>query len=54
MTGSGKLVRSNMPKGHLRRRKSKRTRSGLDRTTEVVLSEQKKKILQLAPSIKHK
>ncbi len=52
ITGSGKIVRSNMPKGHLRRRKPKRTRSSLDRTTEVVLHEQRKKILQLAPSLK--
>ncbi len=52
VTGSGKLVRSVMPKGHLRRRKSKRTRQSLDRTTEVVLHEQEKKIHQLAPYLK--
>ncbi len=52
VTGSGTLVRSVMPKGHLRRRKSKRTRQSLDRTTEVVLHEQEKKIHQLAPYLK--
>ena len=51
VTGSGKLVRSVMPKGHLRRRKPKRTRHSLDRTTGVVLHEQEKKIHQLAPYI---
>ncbi len=52
VTGSGKLVRSVMPKGHLRRRKSKRTSHALDRTTGVVLHEQEKKIHQLAPTLK--
>ncbi len=52
VTGSGKLVRSVMPKGHLRRRKSKRTRHALDRTVGVVLHEQEKKIHQLAPTLK--
>ncbi len=51
VTGSGKLMRSVMPKGHLRRRKSKRTKHSLDRTTPVLLHEQKKKIRQLAPSL---
>ncbi len=51
VTGGGKLVRSVMPKGHLRRRKAKRTRHSLDRTTGVVLHEQEKKIHQLAPYI---
>ncbi len=52
VTGSGKLMRSNMPKGHLRRRKPKRSKRGLNRMTEVVLHEQEKKIHQLAPSLK--
>jgi large subunit ribosomal protein L35 len=52
VTGKGKLVRSNMPKGHLRRRRSKRLRRALDRTTLVVLHEQEKKIHQLAPTLK--
>jgi large subunit ribosomal protein L35 len=52
VTGSGKLVRSNMPKGHLRRRKPKRSKRGLNRTTTVVLHEQEKKIHQLAPYLK--
>ncbi len=52
VTGTGKLMRSNMPKGHLRRRKPKRTKRELDRMTEVVLHEQEKKIHQLAPYIK--
>lgn len=51
VTGTGKLVRSAMPKGHLRRRRSKRLRRALDRTVPVVLHEQKKKIHQLAPYI---
>ena len=51
VTGTGKLVRSKMPKGHLRRRRSKRLRRGLDRTTPVLLHEQAKKIHQLAPYI---
>lgn len=51
VTGKGKLVRSTMPKGHLRRRRSKRLRRALDRTTEVVNHEQSKKIHQLAPYI---
>ncbi len=52
VTGTGKLVRSNMPKGHLRRRKPKRSKRGLNRTAEVVLHEQEKKIHQLAPYLK--
>ncbi len=52
VTGTGKLVRSNMPKGHLRRRKPKRSKRGLNRTVEVVLHEQEKKIHQLAPYLK--
>jgi large subunit ribosomal protein L35 len=52
VTGKGKLVRSKMPKGHLRRRRSKRLKHTLDRTTPVVLHEQEKKIHQLAPYLK--
>jgi large subunit ribosomal protein L35 len=52
LTGKGKLVRSNMPKGHLRRRRSKRLRRALDRTTPVLSHEQGKKIHQLAPYLK--
>jgi large subunit ribosomal protein L35 len=52
VTGRGKLMRSHMPKGHLRRRRSKRLKHVLDRTTPVVLHEQEKKIHQLAPSLK--
>ncbi len=52
VTGKGKLVRSNMPKGHLRRRRSKSLKRSLNRTTEVVLHEQEKKIHQLAPYLK--
>ncbi len=51
-TGTGKLVRSNMPKGHLRRRRSKSLKRSLSRTTEVVLHAQERKIHQLAPTIK--
>lgn len=49
VTGKGKLVRSHMPKGHLRRRRSKRLKRELNRETTVVLHEQRKKIHQLAP-----
>ena len=52
VTGSGKLMRSNMPKGHLRRRRAKRLKRALDRTTGVVLHEQEKKIHTLAPYLK--
>ncbi len=52
VTGTGKLVRSHMPKTHLRRHKSKRMKRTLDRTTEVVLHEQEKKVHQLAPYLK--
>lgn len=51
VTGKGKLVRSKMPKGHLRRRRSKRLKRALDRTTGVENHEQAKKIHQLAPYI---
>lgn len=52
VTGKGKLMRSNMPKGHLRRRRAKRLKRALNRTTGVVLHEQEKKIHQLAPYLK--
>ncbi len=52
VTGSGKLMRSNMPKGHLRRRRAKRLKRSLDRTTGVVLHAQAKKIHALVPTMK--
>ncbi len=52
VTGKGKLMHSHMPKGHLRRRRSKRLKRALDRTVEVVSHEQGKKIHQLAPYLK--
>jgi large subunit ribosomal protein L35 len=51
-TGTGKLMRQNMPKGHLRRRHAKRNNRKLDRYAPVELREQEKKINQLAPYIK--
>jgi large subunit ribosomal protein L35 len=50
-TGTGKLMRQNMPKGHLRRRHSKRNNRKLDRYVGVALPAQEKKINQLAPYI---
>jgi large subunit ribosomal protein L35 len=50
-TGTGKLMRQNMPKGHLRRRHSKRNNRKLDRYVPVALHEQEKKINTLAPYI---
>jgi hypothetical protein len=41
-----------MPKGHLRRRRSKALKRSLDRTTPVVLHEQEKKIRALVPTLK--
>jgi large subunit ribosomal protein L35 len=52
VTGTGKLMRQRMPKGHLRRRRAKRLKRSLDRYTGVVLHEQEKKIHQLAPYLK--
>lgn len=52
VSGTGKLLRSKSPKGHLRRRRAKRLKRGLDRTKGVALHEQRKKINQLAPYLK--
>jgi large subunit ribosomal protein L35 len=52
VTGTGKLMHSHMPKGHLRRRRSKRLKRALDRTVPVESFEQAKKIHQLAPYLK--
>lgn len=49
VTGTGKLMRQRMPKGHLRRRRPKRLKRALDRYVAVEQREQKKKIRQLAP-----
>ena len=40
-TGTGKLMRQNMPKGHLRRRHAKRNNRKLDRYVPVALHEGK-------------
>jgi large subunit ribosomal protein L35 len=50
-TGSGKLVRTKGPKGHLRRKKSDRSKSQLDQMVEVKGAKQRKRIRRLAPYI---
>jgi len=49
MTGSGKVVRTKIGKGHLRRNTSKRTKYLLAKTIEVNGSEFVKNIKRLAP-----
>ncbi len=51
-TGTGKLMRQNMPKGHLRRRHAKRNNRKLDRYVGLALSIQEKKVNELAPYLK--
>jgi large subunit ribosomal protein L35 len=53
VSGTGKLLRSHMPKGHLRRRRAKRLKRALDRTTSVDNFEVTKHIRQLAPYLKN-
>lgn len=42
VTGTGKIMRSGGPKGHFRRRKSKRTLRALDKKFEIHVSDQKR------------
>jgi len=52
VTGSGKLVRTKGGKSHLRRRKSKRTKSKLASMLEVTGRGDKKRVKRLAPYLK--
>jgi large subunit ribosomal protein L35 len=51
-TGSGKLMRTKGHVGHLRRRKSKRTKRLVSRMLEVEARSYKKTIKRLAPDLK--
>jgi len=52
VTGSGKLVRSNGPKSHLRRRKSARTKARLAEMTVVEHTPTVNRVHRLAPYLK--
>jgi large subunit ribosomal protein L35 len=52
VTGSGKLVRSQGPKSHLRRKKSPRTKAGLSEMTVVTDNASVKRVRKLAPYLK--
>lgn len=50
-TGSGKILRAKGYKGHLRRRKSSRSKYEMNRMHEVEASSLKKRIKRLAPNL---
>lgn len=52
VTGSGKLVRTQGPKSHLRRKKSARTKAGLSEMTPVTNSAIARRVRRLAPYLK--
>jgi large subunit ribosomal protein L35 len=52
ITGSGKLMRSQGPKSHLRRKKSARTKVGLSQMTVVSNNATVKRVRKLAPYLK--
>ncbi len=52
MTGSGKMMRTQGPKSHLRRRKSARTRLGLSKTVAVVGVASRRRLNRLVPYMK--
>jgi large subunit ribosomal protein L35 len=52
VTGSGKLVRTQGPKSHLRRRKSARTKQHLSETTVVSQPAILRRVRRLAPYLK--
>ena len=52
ITGSGKLVRTKIGKGHLRRNTSKRTKAVLSRMLEVESPSIKKRVRRLAPYLR--
>ncbi len=49
MTGSGKIMRTKVGKGHLRRRTSKRTKQLFERMIPVKARSIQKKVKRLAP-----
>ncbi len=53
-TGSGKIVRTKIGKGHLRRRTSDRTKRLFDRMIPVKTRQIRKKVRRLAPNIDKK
>lgn len=52
MTGSGKIVRTKGSQGHLKRRKSKRSKRMADEMFEVAEPKNRKTIKRLAPYMK--
>ena len=52
VTGSGKLMRTKIGKGHLRRNTSKRTKALLAETHEVQGKSIKKRVRRLAPYLR--
>jgi large subunit ribosomal protein L35 len=52
VTGSGKVVRTNVGKSHFRRRKSTRVKNKIKRMTVVASSNQAKRIKALAPYLR--
>lgn len=53
VTGTGKIMRTKGGKSHLRRRKSKRVKAQLDRMLEVTAPGDRKRIMRMAPYLKH-
>ncbi len=51
-TGSGKIVRMKGYRGHLRRRKSSRSKRDMKKMHQVEVSGLKKRINRLAPNLK--
>ena len=54
ITATGKVMRTQIGKSHLRRRKPKRNKRAFDRRMEVEIFEQSKKIKALAPTLDKK
>ncbi len=52
VTGSGKLVRTQGPKSHLRRKKSARTKARLAETIVVTERATERRVARLAPYLK--
>lgn len=52
ITGSGKVMRTKGGKSHLRRRRSKRTKTQLSEMLEVTTRGDRKRIKRLAPYLK--
>ena len=52
VTGSGKLVRTKIGKGHLRRNTAKRTKALFSKMVEVESSALKKRVRRLAPYLR--